>query len=164
MKGDRRITKNHRLWNINWMICLELNWFIYGPSPMLQVSELLWTLRSSVWVVFNKFLLIDALGRSKISTDHHRWFFAVSLYPLSFIPNTTFNLINYVKDYVVQIAWEESEFDKFQLVLQQAMPMSLFIETTNENKQFSKTKTWISNSAWSANACKSTGCASDLSL
>jgi len=42
------------------MIWLELNWFVYDPSWMLHLSEFVWTLRSSVLVVFNNFLLIDA--------------------------------------------------------------------------------------------------------
>ena len=75
------------------MICLELNWFFYDPSWMLQLSEFVWTLRSSVWVVINNFLLIDATDKSKISSDQKRLFFAVSLYPLSFFTNTPFNLI-----------------------------------------------------------------------
>ena len=52
---------------------------------MLQLSEFVWALRSSVWVVFNNFLLIDATDRSKISSDQKRLFFAVSLYPLTFL-------------------------------------------------------------------------------
>ena len=46
---------------------------------MLQLSEFVWTLRSSAWGVFN---LLDATDRSKISRDQKRLFFAVSLYPL----------------------------------------------------------------------------------
>ena len=53
-----------------WMICLELNWFFYDPSRMLHLSEFVWALRSSVWVVFNNFLLIDTTDRSKISSNH----------------------------------------------------------------------------------------------
>ena len=49
---------------------------------MLQLSEFAWTLRSSAWVAFNNFLLIDATDRSKISSDQKRLFFAVSQYPL----------------------------------------------------------------------------------
>ena len=45
-----------------------------------------------VWDVFNKFLLIDATDRSKISSDQKRFFIALSLYPLSFFANTPFNL------------------------------------------------------------------------
>ena len=59
---------------------------------MLQLSEFIWALRSSVWIVFNNFLLIDATDRSKISSDQKRLFFAVSLYPLSFFANTPFNM------------------------------------------------------------------------
>ena len=58
---------------------------------MLQFSEFVWTLRSSVLVVFNNFLLIDATARSKISGDQKRFFIALSLYPLSFFVNTPFN-------------------------------------------------------------------------
>ena len=65
-----------------WTICLELNWLFYDPRWILQLSEFVWTLRSSAWVVFNNFLLIDATGRSKISSNQKRLFFAVSLYPL----------------------------------------------------------------------------------
>ena len=57
---------------------------------MLHLSEFVWTLRSSVWVVFNNFLLIDATDRSKISSDQKRLFIALSLYPLSFFANTPF--------------------------------------------------------------------------
>ena len=70
------------------MICLKLNRFFYGPSRMLHISEFVWTLRSSVLVVFNNFLLIDATARCKISSDQKRFFIALSLYPLSFFANT----------------------------------------------------------------------------
>ena len=59
---------------------------------MLQFSEFVWILRSSVLVVFNKFLLIDATDKSKISSDQKRFFIALSLDPLSFFTNTPFNL------------------------------------------------------------------------
>ena len=58
---------------------------------MLQFSEFVWALSYSVWDVFNKFLLIDATDRSKISSDQKRFFIALSLYPLSFFANTPFN-------------------------------------------------------------------------
>ena len=74
-----------------WMICSELNWFVYDPSWMLHLSEFVWILRSSVLVVFNNFLLIDATDRSKISSDQKRFFIALSLYSLSFFANTPFN-------------------------------------------------------------------------
>ena len=73
-----------------WIICLELNWLFYDPSWMLQLSEFIWTPRSSAWVVFNNFLLKDAIDRSKVSSDQKPSFFAVSLYPLSFFGNTLF--------------------------------------------------------------------------
>ena len=57
----------------------------------VELSEFVWTLRSSVLVVFNNFLLIDATDRSKISSDQKRFFIALSLYPLSFFANTPFN-------------------------------------------------------------------------
>ena len=57
---------------------------------MLQLSEFVWTLSSSAWVVFNNFLLIDATDRMKLSSDQKRLFFAVSLYPLSLVANTPF--------------------------------------------------------------------------
>ena len=39
---------------------------------------------SSVLVVFNNFLLIDATDRSKIRIDQMRFFIALSLYPFHF--------------------------------------------------------------------------------
>jgi len=75
---------------------------------MLHLSEFEWTLSSSVLVVFNNFLLIDATDRSKISnqkrffialdatdrskiSDQKRFFFTeLSLYPLSFFANSPF--------------------------------------------------------------------------
>ena len=57
---------------------------------MLHLSEFVWTLCSSVLVVFNNVLLIDATDRSKISSNQKRLIFAVSLYPLSFYVNTPF--------------------------------------------------------------------------
>ena len=48
---------------------------------MLKLSEFSWFLRSSAWVDFNNFLLIDATDRSKISGDQiqKRTFFAIGL-------------------------------------------------------------------------------------
>ena len=57
---------------------------------MLHLSEFVWTLRSSVLVIFNNFLLIDATDRSEISSNQNRFFIALSLYPLSFFANTPF--------------------------------------------------------------------------
>ena len=58
---------------------------------MLHLSEFVRTLRSSVLVVFNNFLLIDATDRSKIGSDQKRLFIALSLYPL-FFANTLFKV------------------------------------------------------------------------
>ena len=66
---------------------------IYDLSEILQLNEFAWTIRSSVCVFFNPFLLKDATDRSKISSDQKRLFFAVSLYPLSFFANTPFKNI-----------------------------------------------------------------------
>ena len=68
-----------------WMLCLELNWFCYDPSRMLQLSEFVRNLRSSVWDVLNNFHIIDATDRRKICGDQKRFFIALSLYPLSFL-------------------------------------------------------------------------------
>ena len=76
------------------MICLKLNRFFYGLSRMQHLSEFVWTLRSSVLVVFNNFLLTDATDRNKISSDQKRFFIAPSLYPLSFFANTPFQKLN----------------------------------------------------------------------
>ena len=72
------------------MLCLKLKCFFYGVSRMLHLSEFVRILRSSVLVVFNNFLLIDATDRSKISSDQKRFFIALSLPPLSFFANTPF--------------------------------------------------------------------------
>ena len=73
-----------------WMLCLEINWVCYDPSRMLQLSEFVRNLRSSVWDVFNNFLIIDAIDRRKIGSDQKRLFIAVSLCPLSFFANIPF--------------------------------------------------------------------------
>ena len=64
---------------------------------MLQLSEFVWALRSSVLIVFTNFLLIDATDKSKISSDRKRLFFALHLYPLSFFANTPFNMNKTIK-------------------------------------------------------------------
>ena len=61
-------------------------------------SQFVWTLRSSVKVVYNNFLLIDATDRNKIRSDQKRLFFDVSLYPLSFFANTPFKDETLLKD------------------------------------------------------------------
>ena len=89
------------------MICLELNYFLRSESNNATFKicadsrdsrKRSWsrntagTLCSSVWVDFNIFLLMDATDRIKISSDHHRIFFDVTLYPHSFFTNTPFNV------------------------------------------------------------------------
>jgi len=64
-------------------------------SRMLHLSEFVWTLLSSVLVVFNNFLFIDATDESKISSDQKRFFIALSLYPLSFSRTLPFNKLEY---------------------------------------------------------------------
>ena len=66
----------------------EIILIFYGLSRMLQFSQFVRTLPSSVWDFFNNFLLIDATDRSKISSDQKRFFIALSLYPFSFFANT----------------------------------------------------------------------------
>ena len=93
----------------NWRLLFVISeWFVYDTSWMLHLFEFVWALRSSVLVVFNNFLLIDATDRSKISnqkrffialdatdrskiSDQKRFFFTeLSLYPLSFFANSPF--------------------------------------------------------------------------
>ena len=74
-----------------WMLCLELNWFCYDPSRMLQLSEFVRNLRSSVWDVFNNFLIIDATDRRKINRSKAIIYRRKGLYVLSFFANTPFN-------------------------------------------------------------------------
>ena len=59
----------------------------------IATFEFVWTLSSSVCVSFNNFLLINATDRSNISSKHHRVFYDVSLYPLSFFANTPFKVM-----------------------------------------------------------------------
>ena len=61
---------------------------------MLQFPQFVWALRSSVWEVFNNFLLIEATERSKISSYQKRFFIALSLYPLSYFVYTPFKRLN----------------------------------------------------------------------
>ena len=61
----------------NQLICLYKIDFFYVPSRVLQFS--LFTLHSSVSVVFNNFLLIHATDRIKISSDRKRLFFTVKI-------------------------------------------------------------------------------------
>ena len=55
-------------------ICLILNWFVYDPSWMMHLSEFVRTLRSSVSVVFNNFLLIDAADKVRLLAIESAYF------------------------------------------------------------------------------------------
>ena len=61
---------------------------------MLHLSEFVWTLRSSVLVVFNNFILIDTTDISKIRSDQKRF---IKPIPLSFLANTPFKLSQFPK-------------------------------------------------------------------
>ncbi len=64
MEEEKIILKGSVCEKWNEMICLILNWFFYDPSCMLQFSQFVWTLRSSVQAVFYNFLSIeDAIDR-----------------------------------------------------------------------------------------------------
>ena len=55
------------------MIFLKLNWlFTLRVEWIAAFWIYMYTLRSTVWVVLNNFLFIDATDRSKISSDHDR--------------------------------------------------------------------------------------------
>ena len=85
----RNLIDDYRLQYLNDLF--EIKLIFYGLSRMLQFSEFVWALSYSVRDVFNKFLLIDATDKSKISSDRKRFFIALSLYPLSFFANPPFN-------------------------------------------------------------------------
>ena len=63
-----------------WMICLELNWFVYDPS-----------LIAHFW---------NCLDTTFFGMSQKRLFFVVSLYPLSFFANTPFNINDIIKKFV----------------------------------------------------------------
>ena len=75
-----------------WMSNLKFNWIIDDLSGIKQLFEFAWTLRSSIWVVFNHFLFKVATDRSKISSNRYRIQFDANLYPLLFFANTPFKL------------------------------------------------------------------------
>ena len=96
--------KSKKWWNINYIQMRRkkslvigcnndlfgIKSFFYDPSRILQLFQFVWTLQSSVWVVFNNFLLVDATNKSQISSNPHRIFFDASLYTHSFFANTPF--------------------------------------------------------------------------
>jgi len=68
------------------------------------------TLSSSVRVGFNIFLLIDATYWSKISSDHHRYFFAVSLTPFNFSGTLPLNKMIYTLMFSFSSIWDKTCF------------------------------------------------------
>ena len=76
----RKIIDDYRLYCLNDLF--EIKWIFYSLSRMLQFSEF----ALSYWVLdgFNKFLLIDATNRSKISSDKKALFYRIKPIP-SFI-------------------------------------------------------------------------------
>ena len=90
---------------------------------MLQLSEFVWTLLSSVLVDFNHFLLLNSTERSKIISNQKRLFFAVNLYPLSFFANTPFKgtlqeIVSgtpYVLSGITQIFSNRFQYNRWQL-------------------------------------------------
>ena len=68
------IKKNLKYYEISTIYLFGIKLIFYDPSWMLQLPEFVWTLRSSVWAVFNNFLLIDATYRSKFSSNQKHFF------------------------------------------------------------------------------------------
>ena len=65
----RKIIDDYCLQYLNDFFGIKL--IFYCPRRMLQLSDFVWSLRSSVLVIFNNFVLIDTTDRSKICSDHH---------------------------------------------------------------------------------------------
>ena len=92
-KCSRMRRKNYR-----WLLFVISEWFVWNQIDFLTIRVECGNflnfygryVLNSVWVVFNNFLLIGTIDRSKISSDQKRLFFAVSLYPFSFFANTPF--------------------------------------------------------------------------
>ena len=59
----------------------KISFLTAAGNVLLGLSEFVRTLRSSVLVVFNNFLLIDATDRSKISSDHKALFYRIKPIP-----------------------------------------------------------------------------------
>ena len=77
-----------RLQYFNDLFGIKLN-YLQSESK----TATLWKLYENwIWVMFNLFLLRDATDRSKISSNHHRIFLDVRLYPISLFANTPFNI------------------------------------------------------------------------
>jgi len=86
----RKIIDDYKLYYLNDLFEIKLI-FLRSKSYVAIFSICMGATNSSVWDVFNNFLLIDATDRSKISSDQKRFLIALSLYSLSFFANTPFN-------------------------------------------------------------------------
>ena len=144
--------KENILWNINfvrmrrkkksmivvcniWMICLDLNWFFYDPSRILQLSEFVWTVRSSVFKKKqNNFLLRDTTDRSKINSDHHRIFFKVSIYPLSFFVNTPFKVLKLEMEATFQLIHHANKGLQQMCILLNGVHIGVYVSVQCEIK------------------------------
>ena len=85
----RKIIDDYCLQYLNDLFGIKL---ICDPSSMSHLSEFVWTLGSSVLVVFNNFLLIRRNRYSNINSNQKSLFFVASLYPFSFFENTPFKI------------------------------------------------------------------------
>ena len=57
--------------------------------------------------MFNHFLLIDATGQSKLSSDRYQIQFYISLYFLSFFANTPLNKLSFVNFFIKSLFQDE---------------------------------------------------------
>ena len=89
----RKKIDDYSLQYINDLFGIKL--IFYDPSRILQLSEFARSLRSAVLVVFNNFLLIGATDSSKITCNHYRIFFDVSL-SLSYFAKTPLKHLNLI--------------------------------------------------------------------
>ena len=76
-----------------WMVSFKSNLIIYDLNEILQLREFVWTLWTSVWVVFNHFLLLGATDRSKISSDHHQFDSTLVYTPFNFSQTLPLSLL-----------------------------------------------------------------------
>ena len=85
--------------NIDLNDLFEIKLIFYDPSRIMNLSEFEWTPCSSVYVVFNNFVLLDATERSKISSDQKRLFslhFSRTLPFIKIVSDCSSQLINMV--------------------------------------------------------------------
>ena len=94
---------DYRLQYLNDLFRIKL--ICFDQSRMLQLSEFVWTLRSSGLVVSNNCLLIDATDRSEINNDHNRQFFAYNT--PSFFANTPFEITDTTIGVILRLSMEQ---------------------------------------------------------